>query len=123
MRAALLLALALSLPGEAAPLPEPAARRALEALLPLAEPDARANTLRDIAHAGDKRFIAPLVDAMRFVRGHDELDERGRPWKVAEEALIGPGGERLPRLPGELAYWFGWYAFFPLTEVYGGTAR
>lgn len=47
------------------------------------------------------------------------LDERGRVWKATEEALLGPGGERLPRIAGELAYWFGWFAFFPKTEVYG----
>jgi hypothetical protein len=47
------------------------------------------------------------------------LDEAGRPWQVSEEALIGPEGERAPRLSGHLSYWFGWYAFFPNTEVYG----
>lgn len=63
--------------------------------------------------------------AQRFTRqaGDALLDERGRPWKVTEEALVGPGGERLPRLPGELAYWFGWFAFFPQTEVYGSATR
>jgi hypothetical protein len=34
--------------------------------------------------------------------------------------LVGRGGERLPRLSGQLAYWFGWFAFFPKTELYGG---
>ncbi|MFN0162867.1 MAG: DUF3179 domain-containing protein [Burkholderiales bacterium] len=47
------------------------------------------------------------------------LDERGRSWTATEEALLGPEGERLPRIAGELAYWFGWFAFFPKTEVYG----
>lgn len=47
------------------------------------------------------------------------LDERGRTWRATEEALLGPGGERLQRIAGELAYWFGWFAFFPKTEVYG----
>lgn len=46
------------------------------------------------------------------------LDERGRPWRVTEEALIGPNGERLARLPGHLAYWFGWFAFYPTTGIY-----
>ena len=61
---------------------------------------------------GAHRFRAQARDAL--------LDERGRPWHVTEEALIGPQGERLVRLPGELAYWFGWFAFFPTTELYGG---
>ena len=47
------------------------------------------------------------------------LDAAGRAWQVTEEALLGPDGEIAPRLPGHLAYWFGWYAFFPLTQLYG----
>jgi hypothetical protein len=60
---------------------------------------------------GAHRFEGQTRDAL--------LDERGRAWKVTEEALVGPAGERLARLPGELAYWFGWFAFFPQTVVYG----
>lgn len=47
------------------------------------------------------------------------LDSASRPWQVTEEALIGPDGETAPRISGHLAYWFGWYAFFPNTLVYG----
>ncbi len=47
------------------------------------------------------------------------IDEAGRAWRVSEAALVGPEGERAPRLGGHLAYWFGWYAFFPHTLVYG----
>ena len=57
-----------------------------------------------------------------FTPGDDPdalLDAEGGEWRVTEEALIGPGGERLERINGHLAYWFGWYAFFPDTEVYG----
>ena len=46
------------------------------------------------------------------------LDENGRPWQVTEEALVGPDGEMLARINGHLAYWFGWYAFYPETELY-----
>jgi hypothetical protein len=46
------------------------------------------------------------------------LDEDGREWQVTEEALLGPDGETAPRLSGHLAYWFGWYAFFPDTLLY-----
>jgi hypothetical protein len=47
------------------------------------------------------------------------LDSIGRFWLVTEEALIGPGGIQAPRISGHLAYWFGWYSFFPKTLVYG----
>ena len=47
------------------------------------------------------------------------LDSAGSPWRVTEDALIGPDGETAPRISGHLAYWFGWYAFFPNTLVYG----
>lgn len=46
-------------------------------------------------------------------------DADDRVWTITEEALTGPDGETLARLPGHLAYWFGWFAFFPETEVYG----
>jgi hypothetical protein len=60
--------------------------------------------------------------AFRFKPGKDPfapLDQDGRPWRATEEALLGPGGEKLPRLPGHLAYWFGWFSFYPRTAVYG----
>ena len=50
---------------------------------------------------------------------HTLLDENGRVWQITEEALVGPDGEMAPRLGGHLAYWFGWFAFFPNTLVYG----
>jgi len=46
------------------------------------------------------------------------LDSAGRAWRVTEEALVGPGGELAPRISGHLAYWFGWYSFFPKTLLY-----
>jgi Protein of unknown function (DUF3179) len=57
----------------------------------------------------------------RFHPGPDPtivLDSWGRPWRITEDALIGPEGLRAARLPGFLAYWFAWYAFFPQTQVY-----
>jgi hypothetical protein len=58
----------------------------------------------------------------QFTPGPDAdtlLDETGQAWQVTEEALLGPDGESLPRLSGHLAYWFGWFAFFPKTLIYG----
>ena len=40
-----------------------------------------------------------------------ELLSEGRTWQITEEALVGPGGERLARLPGHIAYWFAWAGF------------
>jgi hypothetical protein len=61
--------------------------------------------------------------AHTFSRGAGPMelkDETGATWRVTETALEGPHGEKLPRLSGHLAYWFGWYAFFPKTELYAG---
>jgi hypothetical protein len=58
-----------------------------------------------------------------FTAGPDEttlLDENGRSWQVSEEALTGPDEQTLARLDGHLAYWFGWFAFFPNSQVYYG---
>ena len=40
-------------------------------------------------------------------------------WKGSEESIVSPDGvQKCPRLPGHLAYWFGWYAQFPDTPLY-----
>ena len=52
----------------------------------------------------------------------------GALWECEEEALTprrsdgenGASRAPLPRVPGHRAYWFGWYAFFPDTELYLG---
>ena len=47
-------------------------------------------------------------------------DTSGDEWRVTEAALIANDGRSLSRLPGHLVYWFGWYAFFPETELRTG---
>ena len=47
------------------------------------------------------------------------LDEDGNEWIVREVALEGPDGSQMNRLPGHMVFWFGWYSFYPETEVYG----
>ena len=48
------------------------------------------------------------------------IDATGAAWRVTEDALIGPEGvARGERLPGHVAFWFGWFQFFPRTEVFG----
>lgn len=54
------------------------------------------------------------------------LDQQGRSWRVEEEALVlvQDSDQRLPRLPSHTAYWFGWYSFYPNTDIYqSDTAR
>ncbi|MCO5190994.1 MAG: DUF3179 domain-containing protein [Anaerolineae bacterium] len=57
-----------------------------------------------------------------FTPGDDSntvIDESGAVWQVTEDALVGPDSATLARVGGHLAYWFGWFAFFPNTLVYG----
>ena len=49
------------------------------------------------------------------------LDQTGGSWRVEEESLVSEDGSRaLPRLPARDLFWFGWTAFFPLTDLYEG---
>ncbi len=41
----------------------------------------------------------------------------GSAWQVTEDALIGPDGQRLNRLPAHRAFWFGWQAAYPNTRL------
>jgi hypothetical protein len=52
----------------------------------------------------------------RFERGpaESEIQGPGGIWRLEEEALIGPAGERLGRLPGHIAYWFAWDGYMGL---------
>ncbi len=67
--------------------------------------------------------------ALRFAIGEPDtseavsvvlVDEAGDEWRMEEEALvnIGDPSQRLSRLPSHTSYWFGWYAFYPTTDVY-----
>jgi hypothetical protein len=67
------------------------------------------------AYASGGRTFQRNPDGERLV------DEGGTVWRLTEEALVaeGDGAEPLPRLPGHVAFWFGWYGFYPQTELYG----
>ena len=54
--------------------------------------------------SGGRRFAAIPGDL-------SELDLDGSRWRITEDAVVGPGGERLPRLPGHVAYWFAWASY------------
>ncbi len=53
------------------------------------------------------------------------VDGEGRRWRMEEEALVlvDDPTQRLPRVPTHVAYWFGWYAFHPDTDVWGASGR
>ena len=44
-------------------------------------------------------------------------DRQGNRWTVGEEWLENEQGERLNRLPYHRAFWFGWHAAFPQTQL------
>ncbi len=65
-----------------------------------------------VYEAGARRFTSILPD------GRLE-DAEGRRYTMDEEALRAEDGDPsvLPRLPARRAFWFGWYAQFPDTEL------
>jgi len=67
---------------------------------------------------GDLEFRA---DQLEVAAGEPStlVDGSGTVWRITEDALVASDGRELPRLGGHLAYWFGWFTFFPLTTVYG----
>jgi hypothetical protein len=43
-------------------------------------------------------------------------------WQVNEDALHGPDGARLPRVPGHVAYWFAWNGYLGVeSELYASS--
>ena len=48
-------------------------------------------------------------------------DSEGTEWRVTDSQLESEDGSRtLARVGGRTSFWFGWRAFFPETELYGG---
>ena len=59
---------------------------------------------------------------IRFARHGDAQrvsDEAGRSWRVTEEGLVMESDSKVlrVRVPAQRAFWFGWYAQFPDTEL------
>ncbi len=77
----------------------------------------------EVSYDSGGEVRAFVRDGRQFATGPEPdlvLDQDGDQWSVTEAGLIGPDGETAPRLNGHLAYWFGWFAFFPNTQLYGG---
>jgi hypothetical protein len=66
--------------------------------------DAATRTVRAY-EAGGREFAAGSELATLVADGQE--------WQIKEDALIGPDGVRLARLPGHIAYWFAWQGFIP----------
>jgi len=79
---------------------------------------------KDVVVLSDERTLAVrMYERGRhfFVRqeGSWLVDRGSQRWRIGEEDLVQEStGERLSRLGGHLAYWFGWYAAFPNTQVF-----
>lgn len=61
-------------------------------------------------------------DGLRFqsLDAQTIRDNQGRIWQITEDALVESTGAAPPleRLPSRDAYWFGWHAFYPHTDIY-----
>ena len=80
--------------------------------------------LRDIVLIGDA--------ATRTVRAYERQGRQFAPadedgsltasdgtWRIEEEALFGPGGASLARVPGHVSYWFAWNGYLGVeSEIY-----
>jgi len=62
-----------------------------------------------VYESAGRKFIAEPQDRVR--------DERGHLWHPTEAALRAENGQTLARLPAHRAFWFGWFAAFPETEL------
>jgi hypothetical protein len=63
------------------------------------------------------------TSGQQFERRLDDFrvaDSEGRVWQVTEDELVAEddAAVRLERLPANRAFWFGWYAQFPQTELF-----
>ncbi len=83
---------------------------------------AEATPERDFFEPGGAAVRAYASQGMVFSAGESSmtlLSDDGRSWQITEEALIAADGEQLRRIGGHLAFWFGWFGFYPDTLVYG----
>jgi hypothetical protein len=63
--------------------------------------------------AGEVRFDRVAAD------GKHLIDQRSQPWQITEDALVPDGRDEATRrrLAARRAFWFGWFAQFPDTEL------
>lgn len=74
-----------------------------------------------IGDAGTRTVRAYRSTGKKFTKVGKNLntvEHNGKKWEVTEQALIGPDGENLSRLPGHIAYWFAWSGYIDNTKLY-----
>jgi hypothetical protein len=66
-----------------------------------------------VGDAATRTVRAYASGGWEFAAGSDSttLVADGQTWRIQEEALIGPDGAHLERLPGHISYWFAWQGF------------
>ena len=71
----------------------------------------------DAATRTVRAYDRGAVDFTSFENG--TLAGPGGVWRIGEDALSGPDGQRLPRVPGHIAYWFAWDGYLGVeSELY-----
>jgi hypothetical protein len=67
-----------------------------------------------IGDAATRTVRAYRSEGLIFEKGPtaDQVKRGQEIWRVTEEALVGPDGRSLSRLPGHVAYWFAWSGYF-----------
>lgn len=67
---------------------------------------------------GANRVYDPGTVKFRNYDGLDTaFDQTGRSWTVSEQSLVASDGSELDRLPYHRAFWFGWHAAYPETQL------
>jgi hypothetical protein len=64
-----------------------------------------------IFERGAHTFVSPVRDGSIH-------DAAGGQWRVTADGLVSAAGERLARVPAHRAFWFGWVAQYPTTELH-----
>lgn len=105
----------------------PGSERAERQALALTAERLRREPLLPLSWAGHELIVVTTPDGANRVYERGDVrferveaggvrDAEGRLWRLGEDALA-QGERRLPRFAARRAFWFGWYAQFPQTEL------
>jgi len=75
-----------------------------------------------VGDAATRTVRAYRSDGLTFEKSDrpTEIKQGDEVWRITEDALVGPDGRTLARLPGHIAYWFAWSGYFGATGEVGG---